>query len=664
MNSPGKKVRFPASAKWLASLSKHQKDFIRRYGAAARASHLQHIFGWRPQQIDLARRFFNSTPGRRRGLRPLAFSALFEAYHGRPPKINEYPPPHYRQKRGDYGWDERQEDLLRSMYGLMRPADIAAELTKFLVRITGDKRACRSPASINVHASQIKLNGKLLHGKRGIVAHDAALLSGISYSIIHDAMQTRKLPTFGRGKYRYIAWRDWIPWRDDYFKRQCELLKAVAALPEKCIGASEAKRRLGIGESHLGRFLQAKVLRAWKIGGVWHISESHVEEVRRARKKGAFKADTPEFRRFKKRWNASHREFRRRQRREAGHTKKAPPGFVTPVALAFEAGVAPSNVYDMIKRGNLQAAAAKDKRLYIPDAEAKRLLKEMREHPNLHRRREIRLQERIHQMGGLTALETMQTLGIKGSQLLRLKQSGKLHPFKVTNRTAYPKAEVLALKALRESIPPLIGRARSIEDHRPPGHLTISEAARKCLISPEVMYRYINAARIKVKKVCVGRSYWYYIPESDVGKLKAWLKRFPDRGARRKEAFRKLLKSRGLWSTGQTARCMGLDRATIIAYTARGILTPRLRHRSGFGYEPKTINKFARQRDNKSRAFAAFLKARRLWNTGQAAKHLRLKPQTLNNYARHGRICPAVRERGGFGWRPADVRRYDARRRQ
>ncbi len=577
--------------RWLRTRTDKERRFIKEYGPYASARVLAHVLGWTSPQVDLARRYWAARPKRNAGR--VSFSMAFEAFRGRLPSLSDHPAPRWHPARKSYEWTEPQDDLIMKQYGLVSKEELASQLTRLLARLTGDPQASRSPNGVNLRASQLGLDGRFNHGTKGLLARQAAEESGISIHIILDALAKGELPTIGRGKYRFIPWEAWFPWRDRYLARQKKVQAAIQALPEPCISASEARRRLGVGESHLGRFLKGKLLRAWKIDGRWYIAEAHVSEVRKARANGTFKMDTPESGRLRQHANAQHRALRRQQRREPGHTRKAPPGYATPVDLAFEAGVAPASVYSAIAAKSL-LAKRNGQYFHIRRCDADEFIAFVRGETSFVQRREARIRDRIHARGGLTLVETMQVLNVGVTQILRYQKAGRLPSFKEGNRRGFLRSAVEALKAERKRSQPLIGRAATIEKLRPAGHVSVSEASVLIGHPQTLIYDGIHSGEITARVVTIGRAHLYFLPRSELNQVKTCLDSRPSRGLRWRMRLEAELSARGLWSSSKAAAVLEVKRGTVIAYVRRKWLKPKLRRRRYLGFAPADVQRLKR----------------------------------------------------------------------
>ena len=578
----------------LATMLQRDRAFIRRYGPFARDADLRRLLKLSETGVSRARRAFK---GRRRmDTRAMRYPALFEAYHGRPPRRSELPPPQYFRVRDSYAWSDEEEAVLLEWHGLVPREELARKVTVKMREVTRDPAACRTPEAVQAHAGQMGLDGRYLHGKQGIISTAAARASGIPFSLIYDAIEAQELTTFGEGKYRYITWSSWLPWRNNFLRRRERRIKAVAALPEKTISTREARQRLGIGESHLGRYLAGKILRAWKIG-VWYISARSVEEVRQLRARGQLSLDTPEFKKLRRKANRQSRQLRRRQRREPGHTAPSRPGYVRPLDVAYRAKVSYATVYDDIKRGWLAVEKSRDaagrERYEITVAEADRYVNWIKTRP---RRLKYRVIAQMRQAGCMPVTEAMQRLDCGATQLQRFVDKDVLHPRMFGQQRGFAITEVELLAERRRFSPPDIGRAVTVKKLRPAGHLSITEVAQKCGHEDRVR-RGIREGAIRAKRITFGRSHLYYIPANRLNQVRRYVAQSPrERAVQRRQAE---LQDENLWPTRRVASHLKRSTPWVIKQVALGNITPRRRERSGFAFAPRDIKQLARHMDGR-----------------------------------------------------------------
>lgn len=138
------------------------------------------------------------------------FTELFALWHGRPPRDNEWPAPR-KSHRGSYNWQAPELALLASLVGRLGKAQISQILTKRLRKLSGDRKAERSPNSI-----QMAINHRL-----GMVTTD--VVGGITIAeagreintraVVYQAIRQGSLKPFRVGRLWVIPREKWEAWK-------------------------------------------------------------------------------------------------------------------------------------------------------------------------------------------------------------------------------------------------------------------------------------------------------------------------------------------------------------------------------------------------------------------------------------------------------------------
>jgi hypothetical protein len=182
---------------------KDWQAFVLEHGSRAYVHDLAAVLGRTPKEIDAAR-----VAGCRKGKEPKRFAELFMLWHARPPRDEEWPAPLRQGAARAYEWQSREDALLATLVGRFDKVRIAKMLTERLRKLTGDRRARRTPASILVRMQKIGMQSRDVVG--GITASDAGREVGSYCAVIH-ALEEKRLPSMKIGHHLVIprdAWEE------------------------------------------------------------------------------------------------------------------------------------------------------------------------------------------------------------------------------------------------------------------------------------------------------------------------------------------------------------------------------------------------------------------------------------------------------------------------
>jgi hypothetical protein len=183
---------------------KDWQRFVLEHGWRAYVHELAAVLGRTPKEIDRAR----VGAGCRKGKEPKRFAELFMLWHARPPRDDEWPAPLRQGAARAYEWQSREDALLATLVGRFDKVRIAKMLTERLRKLTGDRRARRTPASILVRMQKIGMQSRDVVG--GITASDAGREVGSYCAVIH-ALEEKRLPSMKIGHHLVIprdAWEE------------------------------------------------------------------------------------------------------------------------------------------------------------------------------------------------------------------------------------------------------------------------------------------------------------------------------------------------------------------------------------------------------------------------------------------------------------------------
>lgn len=141
------------------------------------------------------------------------FVELFTLWHGRAPRDADWPTPRKRRD-GRYEWQAPEIALLASLVGRLGNAEIAQVLTKRLRQVTGDRRAARSRAAVQIRNCLIGLQSHDFVG--GITTSQAGReignINAINQAIARGRGLERLRPV-RVGWYWMIPHGEWARWK-------------------------------------------------------------------------------------------------------------------------------------------------------------------------------------------------------------------------------------------------------------------------------------------------------------------------------------------------------------------------------------------------------------------------------------------------------------------
>ena len=239
-----------------------------------------------------------------------------------------------------------------------------------LQRRTGDREARRSTNACACRADQLGVPS--YQGEMGEMSLEHATRVGKlpNRCYLYQAAHDGRLPTVKRGKQRYVNAADWEVWLTKFRAREAAEQQALKSLPEETISKVEAMALTGLGETHLTRYLQTGVIRAWKIPdkgevrprGYWRVSVESCRqfvEARASGRLGELLNENPAYVMRRQDLTAQIRQLRRAGRVQQRDPLMTPrsryhPGCFTIAQLASHVGLSAQVVYEAIP-GNLKA---------------------------------------------------------------------------------------------------------------------------------------------------------------------------------------------------------------------------------------------------------------------------------------------------------------------
>ena len=242
--------------------------------------------------------------------------------------------------------------------------------------------------------------------------------------------------------------------------------KAIARIKEETITKQEAMKLIGLSETHITRYMQGKILKAWKIPTMltevtkwrweWLVSKADAERVRDLRAAGRLhvRMRKKSYRDIVAPDNERVKEIRRAQR--AGDHQAKPfgprvravvPGWFTVAQVAQQVGISAQQVYSHIENGRLQATSVR-----VGRRSFRAISPESLEAYKAWHARPVRAtgpmggrkktHERIHRAGFITAKEAAAKFGVVYGTLIAAVNAGRLEHRRIQGMLAFKPEDV------------------------------------------------------------------------------------------------------------------------------------------------------------------------------------------------------------------------------
>lgn len=247
--------------------------------------------------------------------------------------------------------------------------------------------------------------------------------------------------------------------------------RAVARIKEETISKQEAMKLIGLSETHIARYLQGKIIKAWKIPALytdvtkwrweWLVSKADAERVRDLRAAGRLhvRMRKKSYRELVAPTNARVKEMRKEQR--AGKRQAQPfgprvravvPGWFTVAQVAQIVGISAQQVYSHIENGRLQATSVR-----VGQRNFRAISPESLEAYKAWHARPVRAtgpmggrkktHDRIHRAGFITAKEAAAQFGVIYGTLIAAVNAGRLKHRRIQGMLAFKPEDVEAYAA-------------------------------------------------------------------------------------------------------------------------------------------------------------------------------------------------------------------------
>jgi hypothetical protein len=358
-------------------------------------------------------------------------------------------------------WSKAELSLLHELVGQKSLTAIARELGR----------------SRNAIASKLKTLGYGIKADVqravGVNAVEMAAMLGVPYEQVVRDIHAGVI----KGAYRESRKDFMVPYRSMllYGKRMQQIRdrreKAIARIKVETLTKQEAMKLIGLSETHMTRYLQGKIIKAWKIPTAWTdtktwrwewlVSKADAERVRdlraagrlhlRMRKKAYRDIVQPNNERIKQ-LRREHREGTRIARPFGPRTNAVVPGCYTIAQVSQIVGISAQQVYQHAENGRLEAMSVRvgrrNFRAISPEAlEAYKAwcARPVKATGPMSGRKSVH--EKIHQAGLITAKEAAERYGVIYGTLIAAVNGGRVEHRRINGMLAFKAEDVEAYAA-------------------------------------------------------------------------------------------------------------------------------------------------------------------------------------------------------------------------
>jgi len=319
-----------------------------------------------------------------------------------------------------YRWSAQEDAALRRWWGCIPQPELAGRISRILQQETGDPAAVRSINACVNRAQDLALPA--YNGDAGEIALKRACdIADVPCHIARQAIRDGQLPAVRKGKQVYVTeldWSLWLVWYRERLLMQEEILNMVEGM--EIVTKQEAMRLSGLCETHITRYLQARVIQAWLLPGIktgrpgeWLVSRASVEAFMTARAEGRLRELLDHSPAYAARRDGVNQEVMALRR--AGRLKKADPltepksryhrGCFTVQQVASHVGLSTQVVHRAIASGLLAAEVVVRggrPRYAVKPKEARRYAADVAALPDITARRDTLYLRQIAEAGLLT----------------------------------------------------------------------------------------------------------------------------------------------------------------------------------------------------------------------------------------------------------------------
>ncbi len=316
-----------------------------------------------------------------------------------------------------------------------------------------------------------------------------------------------------------IAW----PEVATYERRMSQLLhrraRVLARIKEPTLTKQQAMALLGLSETHITRYLQAKILKAWKVPckyqpsahqrWEWWVSQASAEKVKADREAGRLRLRKRAYRQMQQQTNAEIARLRRARRLGLRDDLKHPrsavvPGCFTVRQVASHVQLSEAQVYEHLRLGRLngQHIRVGTRRFWVIAPEALQPYLDWCQRSNRATgplkawRTQV---DKVHASGRITLVEAAHICHMKVGTLVAAVQRGHLRCKKIGKLRAVTQADLAEYRQHRSD--PCTCWEKRMERIHAKGWMTASEGAKEFGVSAAAIYTAARAGRLRSRQV-------------------------------------------------------------------------------------------------------------------------------------------------------------------
>lgn len=193
-------------------------------------------------------------------------------------------------------WTRAEDDIIEAWYGLVHCSEIATRIMT-ATGIERSKNAVRLRANI--------LGMKVATAQDGVPINEAARILGVGKARLSKWVRARDIALRGRGSVRLISYDDLERLKSDF-----------PPIETRTLRRPEAAKLLGYDGSYMPRLAKAGLIKAVKVGNLWHYDAESVERLAiKLRRSGTTRLDLKGLAWFDHERQRC-REYQRRRRAE------------------------------------------------------------------------------------------------------------------------------------------------------------------------------------------------------------------------------------------------------------------------------------------------------------------------------------------------------------
>ena len=249
-------------------------------------------------------------------------------------------------------WTPDDKAQLHALVGKALPSEIA-------------RRLGRAEKQVKAKLNQLgySIPGDAL-APIGISSKGLARRISAGYFTVLDAILSRRLKARKNGKDYFVYWKDARAFERQYRRFQQKRAGALARIGERTISAGQFARLVGLSDTQSRRYLQGRIVRAWRVPldpahVEWRVSLADAKRVKKMREAGRFKLllGKKAFRSIAERESAKVNRLRLARRAgprdDLSRTLSPIAGCYTVAQVASHVGLSETQVYNHVALGRL-----------------------------------------------------------------------------------------------------------------------------------------------------------------------------------------------------------------------------------------------------------------------------------------------------------------------